>query len=65
MYIWRPSDTEIEEYRISVSRKKLMRYIEKVYTCQDIVFLESDEEFIYVQDKEGYEFGFISLITEI
>ena len=57
MYIWRLNNDEIEEYRISISKKQLKEYVEETYVGYNIVFLEHEEE--------EYDFGFITLITQI
>ncbi len=71
MYLWKPNDTEIENYRISADIALLKGYIRESYysvTVFEIVF-EDYYSGILVKEKwidgRTYELGFIAEIEEL
>ena len=65
MYLWKPNDLGLLDYKVSISKRKLVRYIEKAYPHHHIVFQEYEENITYVEDTEENELGYISLIAEV
>ena len=66
MYLWRPNDTEIENYRISEYIESLKEYIRKYYV-EPLIF-EDYYGMLLVRDKNKHgprELGFISKIEEL
>ncbi len=62
MYLWRPNDSEIENYRISDNIALLNIYIKKLY--KHVIFRDYYGITIVI-DSNNNELGFISNIEEL
>ncbi len=62
MYLWRPNDSEIENYRISTDIALLNIYIKKLYKY--VIFRDYYGMTIVI-DSNNNELGFISNIEEL
>ncbi len=62
MYLWRPNDSEIDNYRISEDILLLSKYIKKLY--KHVIFRDYYGMTIII-DSNNNELGFISKIEEL
>ena len=62
-FLWYRNSDGAESCKISVNRNNLKRYIRTLYPGQKILFVERDQNFIYVINKDG-DLGTISWVKE-
>lgn len=67
MYLWRPNDSEIENYRISESIELLKKYIRDLYGSNTIFKDYFGNILVKEKWNDGkiYELGFIAEIKEL